>query len=181
MRVLEAQLQGSYSCCDILKSPRTCKNQPPRYQCFLVACVTTINQHTIINPIVGHLLLCFLCFSVTRFGGGAPFFFKATKCQQGVSKNRGGYPQIIHFNRVLFSIIFTIHVWGVFHPTIFGGKHPTFTANQELSGHILGYSVQTANSFDVLSVAGGGDHVLSCREVQDLKVRAVFRTKIWVL
>lgn len=40
---------------------------------------------------------------------------------------------------------------------------------QELSGHVLGYSIQTANSFDVLSVAGGGDHVLSCREVQDLQ------------
>lgn len=45
-------------------------------------------------------------------------------------------------------------------------------AVKELSGHVLGYSIQTANSFDVLSVAGGGDHVLSCREVQDLQVRA---------
>eukprot|EP00438_Fugacium_kawagutii_P025737 Skav221033 [mRNA] locus=scaffold1448:102159:115189:+ [translate_table: standard] len=39
----------------------------------------------------------------------------------------------------------------------------------ELSGHFLGYSVQTANSFDVVSVTGGGEHVLSCREVQDLQ------------
>lgn len=40
---------------------------------------------------------------------------------------------------------------------------------QELSGHVLGYSVQTANSFEVISVVGGGEHVLNCREVQDLQ------------
>lgn len=40
---------------------------------------------------------------------------------------------------------------------------------QELSTHMVGYSIQTANCFDVVSVVGGGEHVLSCREVQDLQ------------
>lgn len=44
---------------------------------------------------------------------------------------------------------------------------------QELSGHFLGYSVQTANSFEVVSVTGGGEHVLNCREVQDLQARGL--------
>jgi len=48
---------------------------------------------------------------------------------------------------------------------------------QELSGHVLGYSIQTANSFEVISVVGGGEHVLNCREVQDLQAIPAFFQK----